>query len=240
MNVDDALAIARVILEWGKVAVIFVDTLSVVTPGANENAGEEMSTLMLHCKKIGQATGAIVVLIHHTGKDSGRGARGWSGFRHWADMMTEITRVGDQRTIRFDKVKEGSTQDQLYGFRLQQIMLDMDEEGDMITSCVVVPSDQPVSQSRVKGKDSEREMADRIHETLNEMLGLGTNPDPRGVPYDAFIEAVKVKMVAPAAPGPNQKKPKDRRSEYIRNGIQRLIDTHELAQTEGFLQKFAS
>jgi RecA-family ATPase len=44
--------------------------MSAVTPGANENSGEDVGKLIEHCKLLNKKTGALVILIHHSGKDS--------------------------------------------------------------------------------------------------------------------------------------------------------------------------
>ena len=56
-------------------AVIVVDTLAQATVGMDENSGEDMTRAIAACKRIQEDEG-LVVLIHHTGKDTSRGMRG--------------------------------------------------------------------------------------------------------------------------------------------------------------------
>jgi len=49
--------------------------------GGDENSGKDMGRVIAHCKAFHKATGALVLLIHHSGKDDTKGARGWSGTR---------------------------------------------------------------------------------------------------------------------------------------------------------------
>lgn len=129
---DDPVALAKGI---GTADVVVIDTLSAVTPGGNENSGEDMGAVLNHCKSIHRHTGALVVLIHHSGKDATKGARGWSGIRAAADAEIEVTRKGDARTAKVTKLKDGGDF-QKYGFRLRVVELGL-SDGQPETSCVV-------------------------------------------------------------------------------------------------------
>lgn len=136
LDPKDAAAITQAILGWGQVDVIVIDTLSATTPGGNENSGEDMGLVVSHCKFLHRKTGALVVLIHHSGKDATRGARGWSGLRAAADAEIEITRNGDYRSATITKMKDGSDGESL-SFKLKVIPLGVDAEGQEESSCVI-------------------------------------------------------------------------------------------------------
>jgi hypothetical protein len=123
--------------------VVIVDTFAQTTPGANENAGEDMGKALAHCKGIHRATGAVVVLVHHAGKDPTKGARGWSGLRAAADAELEVVRGATGRALRLTKSKDG--EDQLeWGFDLEVVQIGVDEDLEPITSCVVIETAMPV------------------------------------------------------------------------------------------------
>lgn len=132
----DAVALAKSVLKSGGADVIIIDTLAQTTPGANENSGEDMGKVLSHCKDIHRVTGALVLLVHHSGKDSSKGARGWSGLRAAADVEIEITRSEALRTAKVTKQKDGED-GQHWNFVLDTVTLGMDEDDDLITSCVV-------------------------------------------------------------------------------------------------------
>ena len=69
MDVRDIIGLGNAMLEFGKIDVLMVDTLAQVTAGANENSGEDMGRAIGHCKMLHKMTGALVILIHHSGKD---------------------------------------------------------------------------------------------------------------------------------------------------------------------------
>jgi hypothetical protein len=139
---DDVIDVARSIVAAGGADLIIVDTLAQVTPGANENAGEDMGKALGHCKGLKRATGAPVLLVHHSGKDAARGARGWSGLKAAADAELEVTRTAGGRALRTSKQKDGEDGLQ-WGFDLKVLTIGADEDGDAVTSCVVVEADLP-------------------------------------------------------------------------------------------------
>lgn len=120
-----------------------------------------MGRVLSHCKSMHRATGALIVLVHHSGKDAAKGARGWSGLKAAADAEIEITRNGDFRTIRVSKMKDGMDS-QTWTFKLNPVLLGLDADGDEITSCVVEFVDPPIE---LKGTEAslgvrQRELLD--------------------------------------------------------------------------------
>ena len=163
MEKAEARDVAKAILAAGGADIVVVDTFAQTTPGANENAGEHVGKALAHCREIGKALGgALVVLVHHTGKDTTKGARGWSGLRAAADAEIEVSKVAGSRKVRTTKQKDGDDTAQ-WGFSLEQVPIGLDEDDDIITSCVVV--DAPLAQTG----DAKRKLGPR-EELLNEAI----------------------------------------------------------------------
>lgn len=140
---QDAVDVAKGVKASGGADVIIIDTLAQTTPGANENAGEDMGKALGYCKRIHEVTGALVLLIHHSGKDATKGARGWSGVRAACDAELEVVRGEGGRALRLTKNKDG--EDGLeWGFDLEVVQIGVDEDLDPITSCVVIETAMPV------------------------------------------------------------------------------------------------
>lgn len=129
----------------GDIAV-FMDTLSRALPGANENSSEHMGAAVAACSRIADALSALVLLVHHCGKDAAKGSRGWSGLLGACDaeMLCEHVRDSGTRTLSFTKVKDG--RDGLaFEFNLDAIDIgprsDVDPDAgptERRTSCVAV------------------------------------------------------------------------------------------------------
>lgn len=148
---DDALDVAKAIVASGGADVIVVDTFAQVTPGANENAAEDMGKALSNCKGIHRATGAVVLLVHHAGKDTSRGARGWSGLKAAADAEIEVIRTNAGRMCRVSKQKDAEDGKE-WGFELSTIPVGVDEDGDVVESCVVLEAAIPTNQEVARRK----------------------------------------------------------------------------------------
>ena len=144
-DVTDVMAAIHAI---GPVSVVIVDTFAQTTPGANENTSEDMGKALSNAKLIHAATGATVVLVHHAGKDASRGARGWSGIKAAVDAEIEVVRHEDKRgrEIRLTKQKEGED-DTSWGFTLARVPIELDADGEEVTSCVAVAAELPAAEA---------------------------------------------------------------------------------------------
>ena len=153
---EDVAAVVASVRAWGGADVVIVDTFAQVTAGANENAGEDMGSALANARLIGRAAGGTVILVHHSGKDAARGARGWSGIKAAADAELEVLKGEDgKRVLRTTKQKDGRD-DGSWGFSLQPVWLGEDEDGDPVESCVVVEEDAPVAVAPRDGKRQKR------------------------------------------------------------------------------------
>lgn len=149
---EDALDLCHAIKNSGdRPSLVVVDTLAQSMAGANENASEDMGKALAHCKGIHKATGAMVLLIHHSGKDSSKGARGWSGMRAAADVELEVSRTLTGRILRTTKQKDGADF-QRWGFDLEVVAIGEDQDGDVVTSCVCVEAEVPATET-AEGKE---------------------------------------------------------------------------------------
>ncbi len=158
---------------YGKLDILVVDTLAQVTAGANENSGEDMGRVIAHCKTLHAVTGATIVLVHHSGKDSSRGARGWSGIKGALDAELEVSRNENDRMMTISKLKDGTGEGQQYGFRLLDVPLGVDDDGDVYSSCVVEHVAVSAMQKH-KGPKSKSEVC--IHKIVLDLMDVGEEP----------------------------------------------------------------
>lgn len=152
LDAEDVNEIVAAVRAAGGCDILFIDTLAQVTPGSNENSSEDGGRAIAHARVIHQATGAMVIPIHHTGKDTDRGARGWSGWKGALDVEIEVSRdeSDDSREIRVSKMKD-EEDGARFGFKLGIVTVGMDEDGDELRSCVVT-EDAVRARERVKPK----------------------------------------------------------------------------------------
>ena len=140
---EDIAKIEAIMSEIGKrmepVTVLVIDTLARATAGQmDENNNSEMSKLIAGLDAIRERTGVHIMLVHHSGKDTSKGARGASALRAACDTEIELsfdeeTRV---RTARATKQRDMETGAEI-NFILQTVELGEDTDGDQVTTCII-------------------------------------------------------------------------------------------------------
>jgi len=95
-------------------------------------------------------TGAHFLLIHRSGKDAAKGARGHSSLRAAVDTEIEVTDTPQGRCAAITKQRDLPTKGERIGFALQPVTLGQTKLGDAATTRVVGPSSAP--EKAPKGK----------------------------------------------------------------------------------------
>lgn len=109
VNVSDAswaAALTEVCFDLQPVLVV-LDTFARCIPGVEENSARDLGLVIANLDRLRRATRACVLLVHHSGKDSDRGARGNSALRGAVDTELELTGDSDRMTLRVRKQKDG-------------------------------------------------------------------------------------------------------------------------------------
>jgi len=73
--------------------------------GGDENSARDMGLVIANADRVRKATGAAVLLIHHTGK-SGDSERGSSALRGACDTMLKVVGDRDKLVLRCEKQKD--------------------------------------------------------------------------------------------------------------------------------------
>lgn len=166
---DDIRDVIAAIKAFGGADLVILDTLAQTTPGANENAAEDMGLAIKNARAIARAAGGMALLVHHSGKDASKGARGWSGMRAAADAQFEVIKAENgTRVIQTTKQKDGKD-DGRWGFRLEDVVVAMDDEGDAVSSCVVVEDVAPERPSTKPKPERLGAWEQLVMETLAEL-----------------------------------------------------------------------
>ena len=131
------------------IELIVIDTLSRALAGGNENGADDMGAFVRHCDRLRAVSRAHVLVIHHAGKDEGRGARGHSLLRAAADTEIEVSKSELPNVATAEVVKQ---RDRLSGdkfsFALKSLDIGQDDDGAPVTSCVVVVTDRPAGTAK--------------------------------------------------------------------------------------------
>lgn len=89
-----AADVARLATEM-KPGLVVVDTLARSMPGGDENSARDVGQVVANADRIRRATGACVLLVHHTGKDATRGLRGNTALEGAMDTTIECRTTED-------------------------------------------------------------------------------------------------------------------------------------------------
>lgn len=153
------------------VRMVIVDTLSRAMAGGNENSPEDMTALIGNCDRIRDATGAHLCVVHHSGKDEARGARGHSSLRAATDTEIEIRRDPEltRSVVRVAKQRDLEA-DEPFAFTLKSVALGTNRRGKDVTSCVVLEAEEGVLLARdgTHLSPKEKEAVEALTELLSE------------------------------------------------------------------------
>lgn len=224
-SMDDVQDLAAVVPPGG---VVVVDTLNRAAPLMDENSAADMGLVLERAKRLQAATGGLVLLIHHTGKDVSRGMRGHSSLFAALDAAIEVQRDGDRRTWRVAKSKD-STDDKTHAFRLALETVGTDEFGEPVTSCVVVPDVQleAVRQVKLPQGGNQRVVLDALRPLFKD--GVTGRP---GAP--AIRPCIELERAVTVAGGSLTVAP-ERKGERARAAITGLVARGVLGCFEGWL-----
>ena len=158
-------------------SAIVIDTLNRSLAGS-ENSDEDMGAYVEACDRIREAFQCAVVVVHHCGVDDRR-PRGHTSLAGAADGMIKVGRAGGDRCleVRVESLKDGPEGTEFHS-RLEQVDVGVDESGETITSCVVIPADRPTAGTAKKGP--------RLTPNQQTMLTVLQEAGPHGLDVDEW------------------------------------------------------
>ena len=209
--------------------IVIIDTLNGAMPGSDENSSADMGKIIAMSKQLQTAIGGLILLVHHTGKDSSRGMRGHSSLFAAMDAAIEVKRNGEQREWSLAKSKDGADSGS-HAFKLKPVVLGFDEDGDVMDSCVVDPCEavaldvkqQPIGRN-------QQIVADGLMELLKASPHAGQGGSPIDAPciqLDATINQLRGRLTDV---------PPTRRKERIKEAIEGLLSKGTFQKGNGWI-----
>ena len=160
-------------------SVVIVDTLNRAAPTSDENSSKEMGEILQACKWLQGLIGGLVVLVHHTGKDTTKGARGHSSLFAALDGAIEVEKSNGKRSWSIAKAKDGQD-GKKFPFNLKVHNLGKDSDGDEITSCTIDRALPNIfvkpSPKGAKQKTAFEAVKGHITNLINPTLGIAGSP----------------------------------------------------------------
>lgn len=152
-------------------ALMVVDTLHAAAAGSKEDA-EDTSKVLDHCRLIQDELGGIALaLIHHSGKDAGKGARGSGSLEAAADVSIEIVEEEDHRAVIARKTRDSKLPD-LDPFDIRGTVIAYDDQDEPVTAGFLVPvapqasTRDPALQDQVRSMKAAGQSVRQIATTL--------------------------------------------------------------------------
>jgi hypothetical protein len=148
----------------GTPVAVVIDTLNRSLAGS-ESSDEDMAAYIRAADAVREALGCAVIIVHHCGKDDSR-PRGHTSLSGAADAQIAVAKNKDTNEVivTVEWLKDGAEGD-VIASRLEPVELGLDEDGEKITSCVIVsiePAPSPASAEPRLSKN-QRTMFDLLH-----------------------------------------------------------------------------
>ena len=174
----------------GLPVVVIIDTVSTALKGAREDE-VGLGIFMANAFRLAKETDGLVIVIHHTGKDTTAGPRGAYLTMANPDSVEKIeeNEAGTGGVITIEKMRDGA-KDLFWTFERKVETLGEDPRGRPITTCHIELTSEPKYQKRkAEGKRGLADVA--FDEAVNEELHAHG--------FDYFVDGdrrVKVRAVA--------------------------------------------
>lgn len=233
-DLKDTLREAKAVMARNgtRLGIVVIDTLAMATAGADENSGKDMGPVLAALQTLTLELDVVVLVVAHTGKDTERGLRGWSGLMGNADGCIMMNAAeGNSCSGTVSKVKSGPT-GQRFAFELDVVETGQDEDADAITSCLVVDREVgPGTKSHRPTLTPKQALVLRAFQMcMDEQDGVGPMPTGPGIPPGTIgvrRDAVKARAMregyddGTAKPESVRRKLNDHMADLIGKGVLR-------------------
>ena len=221
---------------------IVIDTLSASLAGtAEENSNSAMAGMIANVQRLTRMTGAAVLLVHHSGNDPRRGARGAYALHANPDVSIEVGRSGNERYWRLDKGRDGNHTKGW--FRIEPIEFQPAHETEPLQSIVIRhvqdSDDTQANDAMVFAgpKPKTQERTDVALQAIRQHLSqLDPNGNEQPNPGEATEETIS-KVVSQAFKEMHDSGEEgygsNHRAKNVREAIQSLISTGLLLRDGG-------
>jgi putative DNA primase/helicase len=214
--------------------LIVVDTLNRALAGGDENSPQDMGTFVTNASDIKHHTGAHVAIIHHGTKASnGSTPRGHGSLEGADDALIEVAKLEDGSRVATVIHTKDDADGMRWGFKLDVVELGTDDDGDPITTLIVVESAGPPDRNERKPKPSaDQQVAlqclERVMRDEATTATVGDNHEARPVVTEI---AWRREYYSVAKPGETQ----DSKSQAFRRAVDGLQAKGIIASQDGFV-----
>jgi AAA domain/Domain of unknown function (DUF6371) len=238
LDADHAALIASIRATLGDTkpaapAAIAIDTLNRSLAGS-ESDDRDMAAYVKAADALRMAFDCAVVIVHHCGHEGTR-PRGHSSLMGAIDAQIAVKRdAGDNIIVTVEFMKDGPQGDE-FASRLEVVEIGLDDDGDRITSCVIVPVEglAPQKEKPKKLPAAAVKALKALHEIIDD---AGIIP-----PHDSYIplatRAVTVEewRAHTYKRGLGSSGEPDAKKHAFRRAFDCLVENHRIAVSEPYV-----
>ena len=224
-----------------KPGLIVVDTLA-RTMGPGDENGAGMGAFIANAGALADRFKALVLVLHHSGLVDDKRLRGHSSLNGALDAQILCERAEGElaATLTLQKLKDDASDVRMTA-RLSRVVLDLDEDGDEISTLVVeaIENAEPVSNApRVRSIPAAQRLlmsviAEAIDEKGESFRPFGTSgPLLRAVADGTVRDRYYARIAEQAGPDEDEKTLAERRRRAFNRGIADAIKAQRLVAAE--------
>jgi hypothetical protein len=227
------IASVRATLGDTKPAAIALDTLNRSLAGS-ESDDRDMANYVKASDALRIAFDCAIVIVHHCGHEGTR-PRGHSSLMGAVDAQIAVKRdAADNIIATVELMKDGPQGDE-FASRLEVVEIGLDDDGDKITSCVIVPVEglAPQKERPRKLPAAAAKALKALHEIIDDAGVIPPHdsyipPATRAVTIDQWrAHAYKRGLCSSAEP--------DTKKHAFRRAFDCLSETHRIAVSEPYV-----
>ncbi len=163
------IASVRAALGDTRPAAICLDTLNRSLVGS-ESSDEDMAAYVRAADALREAFECVVIIVHHCGIDATR-PRGHTSLTGAVDAQIAIKRDAQDNIIAAVEFMKDGPQGVELASRLEVVELGIDDDGDTITSCIVVPVEGAATPTKKAARPKLAKGAKIALRALHEAIG---------------------------------------------------------------------
>lgn len=164
---DHKELIAAIRQQHTKPVAVVLDTLNRSIRGSESN-DQDMTAYVSAADAIRDAFGCAVIIVHHCGIEGSR-PRGHTSLTGAADAQLSVKRdAAENIVVTLECAKDGPEGDTIVS-KLESVDVGTDEDGDTITSCVIVETEATMATaSKQKMTDKQQNAMTALHHVAAE------------------------------------------------------------------------
>ena len=176
--------------EPSQYSLVVVDTLAMSMGDGSENEGRDMGMFLSNIMRLKAYFNCHILIVHHTGKDRSKGARGHSSLRAALDTEIELKVDGLVHVASVTKQRDMESGKKV-AFTLTVVELGFDDDSDAVTSCVVSQADGPSSTAKKEHLAGKSQVA---HQALHNALKKYGRPIANSEHYPSNRQVVDASL----------------------------------------------